>query len=75
MNLSQSYLDLPYEKKWEHLKTTIVQRYLGDNATLPQLAQSMVDDFRFKAEYVTFMSQVGNGSYRDLASSARIYRG
>lgn len=75
MNLSQSYLDLPYEQKWEHLKSTIVQRYLGDNATLPQLAQSMVDDFRFKAEYVTFMPQVGHGSYRDLASSARIYRG
>lgn len=75
MNLSQSYLDLPYEQKWEHLKSTIVQMYLGDNATLPQLAQSMVDDFRFKAEYVIFMPQVGHGSYRDLASSARIYRG
>lgn len=55
MDLAKSYLDLPYERRWEHLKPTMVQIYLEEKATLAQLAQRMVDEFGFKAEYVRLM--------------------
>lgn len=55
MNLANSYLDIPYEQRWEHLKPMMVQIYLEDKATLAQLAQRMVDEFSFKAEYVRLM--------------------
>lgn len=60
MSLANSYLDLPYEQRWENLRPTMVQMYLEGKATLAQLAQRMADEFSFKAEYVILMPQTLN---------------
>ncbi|KAK2605589.1 hypothetical protein N8I77_008415 [Diaporthe amygdali] len=50
MSLAESYLDLPYEQRWDHLKSTIVKIYLEERVTLAELSERMVSDFGFKAE-------------------------
>lgn len=52
MDLAESYLDVPYDERWELLKPTIVNIYLKERVTIPQLAKRMADDFSFKAECV-----------------------
>lgn len=52
MDLAESYLDVPYDQRWELLKPTIVNIYLEERVTIPQLAKRMADDFSFKAECV-----------------------
>jgi hypothetical protein len=53
MESAESHLNVPYERRWEHLKPTIVKCFLEDGNTIGQLAKRMADDFGFKAEYVT----------------------
>lgn len=52
MDLAESYLDVPYDQRWELLKPTIVNIYLEERVTIAQLAKRMADDFSFKAECV-----------------------
>lgn len=75
MNLAETYLDLPYEQRWEHLKKTIVQIYLEEKATLAQLAQRMADEFSFKAEYVKLHPQVAPSFYETRPCRPSIHRG
>lgn len=52
MNPTAGYLDVPYEERWERLKPAIVKIYIEERSTLSRLAQRMVEDFSFRAEYV-----------------------
>ncbi|KAJ0107676.1 hypothetical protein J7T55_010282 [Diaporthe amygdali] len=50
MSLVESYLDLPYEQRWDRLKPAIVKIYLEERATLAELSERMASDLGFKAE-------------------------
>ncbi|WYZ35916.1 hypothetical protein EsH8_X_000563 [Colletotrichum jinshuiense] len=50
-----NFLHIPYEERWEHLKPTIIDAYLGKNAfdqprTLEKLAELMKNEYSFNAE-------------------------
>lgn len=49
------FLHIPYEERWECLKSTIIDAYLGRNAfdqprTLHKLAELMKNEYSFNAE-------------------------
>lgn len=52
MSLAERHLDIPYEKRWEFLKSTIVRIYQEERATLEQLRKRMADAYKFNAQYV-----------------------
>lgn len=52
MDLAESYLDVPFDERWELLKPNIVNIDLEERVTIAQLAKRMADDFSFKAERV-----------------------
>jgi len=68
------FLNVPYEKRWDCLKPTIVQLYMGKygpngkSMTTGQLVVFMREHYSFHASYVPTTSQKGCG-HLDLISS------
>jgi hypothetical protein len=44
-----SLLDVPFPERWEHLKPLITQLYIDDNRKLPDIVQTLKDEYGFDA--------------------------
>ncbi|OTA65967.1 hypothetical protein K449DRAFT_458006 [Hypoxylon sp. EC38] len=46
----EKFLDIPYERRWEPLKSTIIHVYMEENNKIAQLAKRMKDEYSFDAQ-------------------------
>ncbi|KAI0106361.1 hypothetical protein F4776DRAFT_675448 [Hypoxylon sp. NC0597] len=46
----QKFLEIPYEQRWEPLKSTIIRIYMEENNKIAQLAKRMKDEYSFDAQ-------------------------
>ncbi|OTA83201.1 hypothetical protein M434DRAFT_400719 [Hypoxylon sp. CO27-5] len=46
----EKFLDIPYEQRWEPLKSTIIHIYMEENNKIAPLAERMKDEYSFDAQ-------------------------
>ena len=46
------FLDIPYEKRWDLLKSVILRFYVEENYNTVTLAARMKEEYKFSATYV-----------------------
>ncbi|KAI0165353.1 hypothetical protein GGR52DRAFT_585396 [Hypoxylon sp. FL1284] len=72
----ERFLHIPYDQRWERLKSTIIQICIEDDSRIPQLAKRMKEQYSFDARPHQYLYQFKNavvstlGKHRLVSSTS-----
>jgi hypothetical protein len=50
MEAAEKFLDVPYDKRWECLKPTIIRLYMAEKESMKKLVERMKMEYSFQAK-------------------------